>query len=197
MKEFVRIIALTVAAAVVYGILHDQVTARVCIEYFTIGHPPLIPSDDPTLLAIAWGTVATWWVGLPLGLLLAVGARAGKGPKWTVGHLWKPILVLLGVMYLCALLAGLTGGFLADAGQVWLLEPIASAVPRSRHVPYLAALWAHSASYLTGAGGGVALTLWVQRQRRRTASGGAAGGEGRGASENAAEKEEKTSLHGD
>jgi hypothetical protein len=177
MKEFIRIIALTVAAAIVYGILHDQVTARVCIEYFTIGHPPLIPSDDPTLLALAWGTVATWWVGLPLGLLLAVGARAGTGPKWTARQLVRPILVLLGVMYICALLAGIAGWLLGSAGVFWLTEPMASAVPRSRQVPFLAALWAHSASYLIGAAGGVALTLWVQSQRRQQAVRGVSGEE--------------------
>jgi hypothetical protein len=59
--RFIAIVALAVAAGIAYGILHDQVTARVCLEYFTIGHPPLIPSQSPTLLAIAWGIVATWW----------------------------------------------------------------------------------------------------------------------------------------
>jgi len=31
----VGIVLLCVAAAVVYGIVHDQITARVCVEYFT------------------------------------------------------------------------------------------------------------------------------------------------------------------
>ncbi len=33
--QAVSIAALCIAAAVVSGILHDQVTARVCIEHFT------------------------------------------------------------------------------------------------------------------------------------------------------------------
>jgi hypothetical protein len=165
--EYLRIVGLTVAAACLYGILHDQVTARVCVEYFTIGHPPLVPSENPTLLGIAWGIVATWWVGLPLGILLAVGARTGQGPKWTARQIVRPIAILLGVMYLCAFLAGITGWLLAGAGQVWLTEPMASAVPKERHVPFLADLWAHSSSYLTGALGGVILLLWMQRQRRK------------------------------
>lgn len=69
--EALRIVALAVAAAVAYGVLHDQVTARICVEYFTIGHPLLVPSYSPTLLALAWGVVATWWVGLVGGLVLA------------------------------------------------------------------------------------------------------------------------------
>jgi hypothetical protein len=39
--ESVKIIALCVGAAIAYGVLQDQVTARVCVEYFTIGHPPI------------------------------------------------------------------------------------------------------------------------------------------------------------
>ncbi|MBV8223051.1 MAG: hypothetical protein JO293_06785, partial [Candidatus Eremiobacteraeota bacterium] len=76
--EGARIWVLCIAAAVLYGELHDQITARVCVEYFTIGHPPLFPTDDPTLLGLGWGVVATWWVGLVLGAGLAVAARAGR-----------------------------------------------------------------------------------------------------------------------
>jgi hypothetical protein len=44
-----RILLLSVAAAVLYGILQDQVTARICVEYFTVGwvttsHGPNQPS---------------------------------------------------------------------------------------------------------------------------------------------------------
>lgn len=38
------IVLLAVASGIGYGILHDQVPVRVCVEYFTIGHPPLISS---------------------------------------------------------------------------------------------------------------------------------------------------------
>jgi len=50
---------------VAYGLVHDQVTVRVSLEYFTIGHPQLITTSSPTLLALFWGAAATWWVGLP------------------------------------------------------------------------------------------------------------------------------------
>ena len=71
-----RIVLLAVAAAIAYGILHDQVTARVAIEYFTVAHPRIVESEDPTVLGLVWGVVATWWVGAILGTLLAVAARA-------------------------------------------------------------------------------------------------------------------------
>jgi len=40
-----------ILAAVFYGILHDQITARICVEYFTIGHPIVFGTE--TLLCSA------------------------------------------------------------------------------------------------------------------------------------------------
>ena len=162
-----RIIGLTILAAVGYGILHDQVTARICVEYFTIGHPPLLPTESPTWLAIGWGIVATWWVGLPLGILLAAAARAGHRPKWTARQLRRPIAVLLLCMGACAAVAGIVGGILALRGAVWLVPPLAARVPADRHVAFLVDLWMHSASYLAGVVGGFVLIIWTWRQRGR------------------------------
>ena len=78
--QVLAIVALCIGAAVVYGIAHDQITARICVEYFTIGHPPVFATDDPTLLGLGWGVIATWWVGLMLGIFLALAARAGRRP---------------------------------------------------------------------------------------------------------------------
>src|ERR1700761_8722820 len=98
-----------IVAAVLYGIIHDQVTARVCVEYFTIGHPPIFGTDNPTLLRIGWGIVATWWVGVLFGVPLGIAARAGSRPKRTVDSLLKPLAGLLGIAALCAVAAGLIG----------------------------------------------------------------------------------------
>ena len=49
--QALAIILLCTASAVAYGILHNNVTARVCVEYFTIGHPALFDTDAPALLA--------------------------------------------------------------------------------------------------------------------------------------------------
>jgi hypothetical protein len=58
--EFIKIVLLSILAAVSYGICHDQVTARICIEYFTIGHAPVFRTTSPTLLALGWGVIASW-----------------------------------------------------------------------------------------------------------------------------------------
>jgi hypothetical protein len=159
-------VVLCIGAAVVYGIVHDQITARVCVEYVTIGHPPIFGTDDPTLLGIGWGILATWWVGLGLGIPLAIAARAGQRPKRPVGSLVRPIVSLLVVMAVFALGAGLLGWLLASHRAVFLVGWLAREVPADRHVPFLADLWAHSASYLIGFIGGIVVIVMVWRSRR-------------------------------
>lgn len=165
--EIIRIVLLAIGAAIAYGIAHDQITARICVEYFTIGHPPVIPSASPTILALGWGIIATWWVGLPLGCALAIAARGGDRPKLTAAALRRPVVVLLIVMAVSATLSGIVGGVLASRGLVWLNPPMSALVPQSRQVPFLIDLWAHSASYVSGIVGGIALSVWTWRARAR------------------------------
>ena len=167
MMQTFGIVALCIVSAVIYGILHDQITARICVEYFTIGHPPVFPTESPTLLGIGWGVIATWWVGLLLGVPLAIAARAGSRPRRNVPSLTRPIICLLIVMATCAALAGLLGYALGRSGLVYLLEPLASRVPRHRHDRFLADAWAHSVSYLVGFLGGIVVIVRVWRSRGR------------------------------
>ena len=163
----IAIVILCIGSAAVYGIVHDQITARVCIEYFTIGHPPISDTTSPTWLALRWGIIATWWAGFLLGVPLAIAARVGRRPKRSVQSLLRPILTLLLVMGVCALVAGIVGYALARAGAVALLEqPLADLVPQNRHAAFLADLWAHSASYFVGFVGGIVLLVRVWRSRR-------------------------------
>jgi hypothetical protein len=165
--QSIGIILLCIGAAVAYGIVHDQITARICVEYFTIGHPPVFDTDDPTLLGLGWGIIATWWVGLLLGIPLAVVALAGSRPKRSIASLVRPILCLMAVMAVCAFAAGIVGWFLAQSGAVFLVAPLAQDVPADRHVSFLACLWAHSASYLVGFVGGIIVLVLVWRSRCR------------------------------
>lgn len=67
--------------AIAFGIAHDLVTANICVEYFTIGHPKVIESQNPIFLALVWGILATWWVGAILGILILIFNSVGKAPK--------------------------------------------------------------------------------------------------------------------
>jgi len=166
--EALRIALLGLGAAVCYGVLQDQVTARICPEYFTLGHgdlgmPAVFHNPSPTILAFAWGTVATWWVGLPLGTVLAICARAGKWPKLVAQDLLGPILVLLIVM---AMGAATGGVFAYGVGSMHRYPP--GLQPES-HVRFDVDAGAHLAAYEVGLVGGVILCIStvVLRRRRR------------------------------
>lgn len=162
------IVAFCVLSAVVYGILHDQVTARVCLEYFTVFHAPVFNTQSPTLLGIGWGIIATWWVGLFLGVLLAVAARVGKRPKVGLRELVKPVIRLMAVVGALALVFGVVGYFAAEQGWVGMSRSWAWAqrIPEARHTRFLADLWAHNASYAFGFLGGAWLCVRTYRSRK-------------------------------
>jgi hypothetical protein len=165
MLSFVAIVAFCVLSGISYGILHDLITTRICLEYFTIGHPRIYPSSDPTVLALVWGVVATWWVGLLLGLPLAAACRLGRREKYSVRQLVRPMLKLLRFCAATAVIAGAIGYIAAIQHWIFLTGPMAEAVPQEKHIAFLAALWAHSASYLSGLSGGTFLIGWVWAAR--------------------------------
>ena len=74
-----------VVSAILYGIIHDQISIRISPPYLMDWHPTIIESRDPTTVALAWGVVATWWFGLILGMVLALAATVGRRPSahWT------------------------------------------------------------------------------------------------------------------
>ena len=151
----IAIVLLAVAACVAYGVLHDQITARICVEYFTIGHAPSFGTDDPTLLGLGWGIIATWWVGVIVGIPLACACRLGSWPKREPKNLVRPLLTLMAFSFALAVVAGFVGWVCAANGWVFLVGSIADRVPADRHVPFLTDLWAHNASYSAGFVGGV------------------------------------------
>jgi hypothetical protein len=159
------ILLLSVGAAILYGIVQDQVTVRVCVDYFTVGHPPVFDTTSPTLLALGRGVIATWWMGLILGVPLVVAARAGSRPKLSARHLIGPVAIVLGGTAAASLAAGLAGWFFAKMGWVRLVPDPAGLVPEERHPRFIANLWAHWAAYGSGTVG--ALTLCVRTWKRR------------------------------
>ncbi|MEX0642029.1 MAG: hypothetical protein WD468_04975 [Pirellulales bacterium] len=172
--QAIAIVVLSVALAVFYGIVHDQITARICIEYFTVGHPQIlsVPTDSPTVLGFVWGVVATWWIGAGLGLPLAAAARLGTRPKVTVAQLIRPLAVVVIVAGICASVAGPIGFALARSSWITLRGPMAELVPPPHQAAFVADLFAHNASYLAGAIGGIALVVrtWRSRKVMRTES---------------------------
>jgi hypothetical protein len=163
--EFAKIVAFGLFAAIAYGVIHDQVTARVCLEYFTIGHSVLIRTSSPTLLALAWGFVATWWVGIPLGVLVAMAARHGDRPKLSAARVRPYILGLMAVVGALALTSGLLAYLLATRGAIALSKDWSDLLPDGTQIPFLVDVWTHSASYLFGILGGAVAAVLIYRRR--------------------------------
>lgn len=165
--EATRIVAFVTFAAMTYGILHDQVTAHLCVEYFTVAHPPVFATSSPFLLAVGWGIIATWWVGLSLGIGLALAARAGRAPRLTLADLRGGVISLMLISGVVALLAGLLGATLVAAGVAPVPGGWSAFIPPDKHVWFSADAWAHEASYISGAIGGLFLigrTVWSRQK---------------------------------
>jgi len=160
-----KIVLTCVVASMFYGILHDQFTAHICVEYFSVFHPPVFPTESPTLLALGWGVIATWWMGAFLGVLLALASRAGSRRKVDPADLIRPISKLFSIMGLLAVFAGVLGYVLARSGAIAPPGWAAAALPPARHARFMADWWAHSASYFVGFFGGIALCIVTFRKR--------------------------------
>ena len=166
--EAAKIWIVTVIATVTYGIAQDLVTTRVSLEYFTIGHVNLFGIQSPAMLAFYWGIVATWWLGVPLGCLIALTARLGKRPKIAVRDLLRPGLCLLLAVGMLALLAGMAGYIAAELGVISLSAGFAEYIPPNGHHRFLAVAWAHTAAYGGGFIGATLLAAWIWTTRAKT-----------------------------
>ncbi len=172
LREFIRILLLCVVASVAYGIVHDQFTAHLCVEYFTVAHPPVFATTSPLLQGLGWGVIATWWVGAFLGLVLALSARVGGRWKLKASELVRPVFLLMAVTALTATACGLTGYLLFKAHRIGIAG-WEDAIPPEKHAAFSADIWSHLASYGMGFAGGLFLcaqTLWRRWRLSREGS---------------------------
>jgi hypothetical protein len=165
--QFLGIVGTCVLASVAYGIIHDQITVRVCLEYFTVFHPKIIESQDPTILGLAWGVYATWWAGLILGLGLATTARLGSRPKRSLASLRRPIFLLLGLMAGFALVTGVIAYMAGSMGTILVPKQLLKEIPPQKHAAFQTCLVAHNMSYNVAFVGGGMMIAWVWISRKR------------------------------
>ena len=50
--QSLKIVLTCILAAVLYGIFHDLFTAHICVEYFSVFHPPVFTTQSSILLAL-------------------------------------------------------------------------------------------------------------------------------------------------
>lgn len=168
MTQAPLIVGLSILMCVIYGVLHDQITARICVEYFTIGHMPVLGgTDDPTVLGLIWGFLATWWVGAMLGIPLAFVSQVGSLVKKSARDLVRPMLFLMTGTAALALAAGVTSYILTANNVIHLAGGFEEVIPAEKQDAFLIDLWIHNASYAGGFLGGMILMVWVVVDRYR------------------------------
>ncbi len=168
--RFVSIVFLCIIASIVYGVIHDQFTIRLSLEYFTVLHPRLFPEDfpvSPTLLALCWGIIATWWVGLILGVIIAATSCLGNRPSLSVKALVLPILKLLLTMGILAAVAAPIGYGLGWCGILLPAPLVLEEVPPEHINALFAAGASHLTSYASGFIGGIWVAVWAWNRRIR------------------------------
>lgn len=163
--EAAKIVGLCVFASVVYGIIHDQITARVYLPYFTVYHPHIIDSQDPTVMALLWGVIATWWAGLIVSIPLVFTATLGEMPLIPFGRVVKAVGLLLLGMGVCAALVGLISYYAGVFVPFWVHPSEFGGVEGARR--FSAVLATHQTSYGVGFAGGLGLAIWADVTRRK------------------------------
>lgn len=168
-----------VAMSIVYGILHDLITTQICLEYFTVFHPDIFHTENPFLLALGWGVIATWWVGLFLGLLVAGAARIGDLRRLSWRELLRPLVVVMLCSYAAAIVAGafaaltmpkISRVFSPEGSKMEVLSHYSQAVQHRIMIDF----FAHNASYFASAAGAVLLCAWIISRRSKLGIAGSA-----------------------
>lgn len=111
------IVLLTILIAIllagIYGALHDQITFTISSEYFTVYKFEQFGFQDwgnnnPRLTTALIGFLATWWVGLYIGIIQGLVGLIHKSPKLMFKYVFNSVLITLGI----AIVFGIFGGII-------------------------------------------------------------------------------------
>jgi len=157
MKKLLIYILLVVLGMVVagsYGIIHNQISYTVSPEYFTkfkFRQFGFVDMQLPERVRASMiGFLASWWMGIPIGLLVGAAGFMHRGPR----RMFKVSLWSYGVVAVFTLLFGLCGLFygylqtttinVSEYGG-WFIPKDVVSLRR-----FLCAGYMHNSSYLGG-----------------------------------------------
>jgi hypothetical protein len=177
MKKFLTLILIIAIALIIgglYGILHDQLTYTISPEYYTkfkfyqfglmdMGNEAIFP--NPRIEVSAVGFMATWWMGLPIGLILGLVGLIHKDHRQMLKVTMKAVLITVIVAFVTGLI-GLAYGklFLADKGVDWWLPENLIDTENFISVGSM-----HNFSYLGGLFGLIAGIIYCIKQKKKNA----------------------------
>ena len=134
LKRYQTILVLIIISPIIgglYGILHDQITYTISPEYYTKfkfyqfglmdnGNEAIFP--NPRVEVSAVGFMATWWMGLPIGIILGLLGLTIKDHKLIFKTTIKAFILTTIVTLITGLIGLAYGKFvLADTGVNWWL----------------------------------------------------------------------------
>lgn len=164
-----QVVIFSLLAAWVYGIVHDQITVRLAIEYFSVAHPPIFRTTNPTLLGFCWAIAATSGIGIALGSILALVSQSDGAAPVPLSEIRRSLLRLIGMMACASLLAGAVGFYLSRLQMISIASKFDDLIPIHKHDRFVAVWFMHLASYIAGFGGGALLCYRVWKERGRPA----------------------------
>jgi len=146
--------------------MQDQVSARLCPEYFTVLHPPIPGLTDPTLLGICWGFIGGWWGGIVLGYAAGLVSTLGPRPPLSPRDFIKPLILLMCTVGTVTALCGFSVWRHANMLSV-SLEGMDGLIPPERHRAALTVACYHFVAYASATLGGIVVCAWLRAERRK------------------------------
>ncbi len=115
-REYLFLLA-CVAAALLYGIVNDQITTTISWEYFAYGKgvAEILPAATSNTAAFRWevakiGMKATWSAGLIVGVALLLANNPRRDwPRLTYRQLARYVPLVFGMTALTAIVLGIAG----------------------------------------------------------------------------------------
>lgn len=169
---FLLILLFTPVISGIYGVLHDQLTYTISPEYYTKFKFQQFGLSDNEVEAIfpnprfnvsVVGALATWWVGVPIGLVLGlVGLFHANGERMLYVT-FRALILNLTIAFSTGIVGLIYGKFvLAMNGVSWRL-------PNNLIHPadFIAVGSMHNFSYLGGLIGLIVAVYYSLRQRRK------------------------------
>lgn len=187
MNRFIALILILIIAPIlggIYGIIHDQITYSISSEYYSkfkfiqfglenwglgenIGTEinPEILLNNPRFGASIVGALATWWVGMIIGIILGLVGLIHENGKKMFKTTMKAFLLTIGIALLTGII-GLGYGkiFLTGNPPNWYLPKNLTNIDSFIMVGSM-----HNFSYLGGLIGLVIGIIYSIRQRRNNA----------------------------
>ena len=178
LKKFLTLIfilALTPLIGGLYGILHDQLTYTISPEYYTkfkfyqfglmdMGNEAIFP--NPRIEVSEVGFMATWWMGLPIGIILGLVGLIHTDNKKMLRVSMRAIIMTIVVAFITGLVGLAYGNLhLADSGVNWWLPD--NLIDTKN---FIAVGSMHNFSYLGGLTGLIAGIIYSVRQKRKYAT---------------------------